>query len=71
MVFQSTIPVSIGLAFTSWELDRFSVVAGVLALAGGLVAIVALQLRRRFSVPAIVLWAALYAAFVGYVFATA
>ena len=71
MVFQSTLPVSIGLAFTSWELDRYSIVAGVLALAGGLVAIVTLQLRRRFSAPAIVLWAALYAAFVGYVLATA
>lgn len=71
MVFQSTLPVSIGLAFTSWELDRYSIVAGVLALAGGVVAILTLQLRRRFSVPAIVLWAALYAAFVGYVLATA
>jgi cation:H+ antiporter len=71
MVFQSTLPVSIGLAFTSWELDRYSLVAGALALAGGVVAIVTLQLRRRFSVRAIVLWALLYAAFVGYVVATA
>lgn len=70
MVFQSTIPVAIGLAFTGWELDRYSIVAGSLALAGGLVAIVALQFRRRFDGLAIFLWAALYAVFVGYVLAT-
>jgi len=71
MVFQSTLPVSIGLAFTPWELDRYSLVAGCLAFAGGLVAVVTLQVRRRFSWPAIVAWATLYAAFVVYVFATA
>jgi hypothetical protein len=46
-------------------------VAGCLALAGGLVAVVTLHFRRRFSWQAIVAWAALYAAFVGYVLATA
>jgi cation:H+ antiporter len=71
MVFQSTLPVAIGLAFTPWELDRYSLVAGCLALAGGLVAVVTLHFRRRFSWQAIVAWAALYAAFVGYVLATA
>jgi cation:H+ antiporter len=70
MVFQSTLPVAIGLAFTPWELDRYSIVAGSLAIAGGLVAIVTLQLRRRFSGAAIVVWAGLYAVFVGYVIAT-
>ena len=67
MVFQSTLPVSIGLAFTPWELDSYSIVAGALALTGGLVAIVTLQIRRRFSGRAIALWAGLYAAFVVYV----
>ncbi len=69
MVFQSTIPVAIGLAFTDWNLDGYSLLAGGLALAGGVVAIIALQIRRRFSGSAIVLWAAFYAAFVGYVVA--
>jgi hypothetical protein len=50
MVFQSTLPVSIGLAFTVWELDSYSVLAGCLALAGGFVAILTIQIRRRFSV---------------------
>jgi cation:H+ antiporter len=71
MVFQSTIPVSIGLLFTSWELDTYSVLAGCLALAGGGVAIVTLQIRRCFSGRTIILWAALYAAFVVYVAAAA
>jgi cation:H+ antiporter len=71
MVFQSTIPVSIGLLFTSWELDTYSILAGCLALAGGAVAIVTLQVRRRFSGRAIFLWAAFYAIFVGYVVAAA
>ena len=70
MVFQSTLPVSIGLAFTAWELDSYSILAGCLALAGGLVAILTLQIRRRFSGRAILLWATLYAVFVVYVVAT-
>ena len=71
MVFQSTLPVAIGLSFTDWELDSYAILAGCLALAGGLVAIVTLQIRRRFSGRAILLWALLYAAFVAYVVATA
>jgi cation:H+ antiporter len=70
MVFQSTLPVSIGLGFTPWELDTYAVLASCLALGGGLVAIITLQIRRRFSAPAIVLWSALYVIFVGYVVAT-
>ena len=71
LVFQSTLPMAFGLAFTSWELDSYSIVAGCLALAGGLVAILTLQVRRRFSGRAIALWAALYVAFVVYVVSTA
>jgi cation:H+ antiporter len=67
MVFQSTIPVSVGLLFTTWELDAYAILAGCLALAGGVLAIVTLQIRRRFSGWAIALWAVLYAIFVGYV----
>jgi cation:H+ antiporter len=70
MVFQSTIPVAIGLAFTSWNLDTYSFLAGALALAGGVVAIITLQIRRRFSGRAIALWATFYAVFVAYVVAT-
>jgi cation:H+ antiporter len=71
MVFQSTLPVAIGLAFTPWELDGSSILAGCLALAGGVIAILTLQIRRRFSGWAILVWAALYAAFVVYVVVSA
>ena len=64
MVFQSTLPVALGLAFTDWDLTSFSAVAAGLGLAGGALAIWALQVRRRFSAPAIVGWAALFATFV-------
>ncbi len=35
MVFQSTMPVAFGLAFTDWDLDRFAVLSAALGLAGG------------------------------------
>ena len=67
MVFQSTIPVGFGLIFTDWDLDRYAILAGVLALAGGGLAIFELQLRRRFLGRALLGWTFLYAAFVVYV----
>ena len=67
MVFQSTLPVAFGLAFTDWDLDRFATLSAVLGLAGGAVAYWALRLQGRFSVPAIVAWGALYAVFLLYV----
>jgi cation:H+ antiporter len=63
MVFQSAIPVAIGLTFTEWDLDRFAALAAVLALIGGLVALWSLHVRRRFTLAAIVAWAALFAVF--------
>jgi cation:H+ antiporter len=69
MVFQSMIPVAIGLAFTDWDLDRFAVLSMVLGLAGGVVAYWALRLRGQFNAPAILAWGALYAIFLGFVIA--
>ena len=63
MAFQSTVPVAIGVAFTSWELDRFSLLAGALALAGGLLALRSLHHRGRFAAKAILAWSALFATF--------
>ncbi|HET9927500.1 MAG TPA: hypothetical protein VFQ09_01725, partial [Rubrobacter sp.] len=37
MVFQSTIPVSIGVLFTSWQLDFLSAVAAIFAILSGIV----------------------------------
>ncbi len=69
MVFQSTIPVAVGVAFTAWQLDRLAILAAGLALAGGAVALWSLHVRRRFSVLAIVLWAALFGTFAATVLA--
>jgi cation:H+ antiporter len=70
MVFQSTIPIAFGLVFAEWDLGRYAVVSGALGLAGGGVAYWALRLRGRFEPLSIVLWAALFAAFIIYVLAT-
>jgi cation:H+ antiporter len=67
MVFQSTIPIAVGLALTEWDLDRFAVLSGVLGLVGGAVAYWTLRLRRRFELLPIVIWIALFAAFIVYV----
>jgi cation:H+ antiporter len=69
MVFQSTIPVAVGLVFTDWELDHFAVLSIVLGLLGGGVAYWALRLRQRFEAPAIFAWGALYAVFLAVVVA--
>jgi cation:H+ antiporter len=63
MVFQSMLPVSFGLVFTTWDLDRFGIASMALGLAGGAVALLALTRRQRFELPAILAWGALYGAF--------
>jgi cation:H+ antiporter len=67
MVFQSTIPIAFGLAFTEWDLDDYAVVSAALGLAGGGVAYWALRLRGRFEPLPIALWTALFGAFLVYV----
>jgi cation:H+ antiporter len=64
MVFQSMIPVGIGLIFTNWELNWHAVLSIGLGLAGGLLAYESLHLGRRFKLPAVIGWFALYAAFI-------
>ena len=64
MVFQSTIPVGIGLLFTEWDLTGNAAVSVALGLGGGVIAYWALRLRDRFELPAVLVWIALYAAFI-------
>jgi len=71
MVFQSMVPVGIGLIFTSWELNWHAVLSIGLGLAGGLLAYESLHLGRRFKLPAVIGWFALYAAFIAAVLASA
>lgn len=67
MVFQSTIPLSVGLLLTSWDLNHYSIVSGVLGLLGGGLAYWTLRLRGRFEWGPVVVWTALFFAFVVYV----
>jgi cation:H+ antiporter len=64
MVFQSTIPVGIGLIFTDWELSGNAAISVALGLAGGLLAYWALRLRDRFELAPVLGWFALYGAFI-------
>ena len=70
MVFQSTIPVAVGLAFTDWDFGALTFLACALALSGGALALFSLHVRARFSRPTIVAWAGLFATFVVAVVAT-
>ena len=71
MVFQSMVPVGIGLVFTDWELSWHAVLSIVLGFAGGLIAYESLHRARRFRLPAVIGWFALYAAFLIAVVASA
>lgn len=63
MVFQSTIPVGIGLMFTDWQLNFNAILSIGLGLAGGLLAYESLHRSGRFKLPAVIGWFTLYAAF--------
>lgn len=67
MVFQSTIPVTFGLAFTNWDLDKFATLSACLGLAGGALAYMTLRLRGRFEPIPVVIWACLFFSFLVYV----
>jgi cation:H+ antiporter len=67
MVFQSAVPVSIGLLFTDWTLEPVAVLAMCLALAGGALAAWALLRRSRFTARSIAVWATLFSTLVALV----
>lgn len=63
MVFQSTIPVGIGLIFTGWDLSGYASLSIVLGLLGGAIAWLALHKLDRFNGWAVAGWGLLYATF--------
>ncbi len=70
MVFQSTIPVTLGVLLTPWQLGQFGTVAAVFALISG--AIIWIQLRTRtkdnaLPLSALMLGGSLYVIFLAYV----
>ena len=64
MVFQSTIPVGIGLLFTDWALSGNAILSIALGVAGGLLAYESLHRAGVFKLPAVIGWFALYASFI-------
>ncbi|HEX8688945.1 MAG TPA: hypothetical protein VF729_01750 [Solirubrobacterales bacterium] len=67
MVFQSTIPVGIGLIFTDWALSLNASISVVLGLIGGFLAYEMLHRRDRFSLAAVLTWFVLYTSYIAIV----
>ncbi len=65
MVFQSSLPVAFGMAFTPWVLEPTALVAGIVGLVGGALAWWRLR-RRSFGGVYQLIWLGLFAGFVVY-----
>lgn len=65
MVFQSTVPVALGLAFTSWSLDSLNALSAVLALIGGALIIAMLLTKGGLRSELLLGGGLLYAVFLG------
>ena len=70
MVFQSSVPVALGLAFTSWRLDALNILAVALALAGGVYLYLLLRSDEPIEGEYLLVGGALYAVFVATVIFT-
>ena len=71
MVFQSMVPVGIGLIFTDWELTWTATLSIGLGVVGGLLAYESLHISGRFKLPAVIGWFVLYASFIAAVVVSA
>lgn len=60
MVFQSMVPVAVGMAFTPWQLRGPALAAGGCALVGGVIALVVVRRSDRFGPLAVTTWLLLY-----------
>jgi cation:H+ antiporter len=65
MVFQSTIPVSLGMVFTSWSLDSLNALSAGLALLGGALVIAMLLTKGGLRAELLLGGGVLYAVFLG------
>jgi cation:H+ antiporter len=64
MVFQSSVPVALGLAFTKWSLDSLSILSAALALLGGAYLYLLLKRKKPIEGEHLLVGGALYAVFV-------
>jgi len=69
MVFQSAIPVSLGLIFTDWNIGIEGILAGILAIVGGLLVLGQIIFLKRIKSPLLLLNGTLYLLYVFCVFA--
>ncbi|HEV8535200.1 MAG TPA: sodium:calcium antiporter [Candidatus Limnocylindria bacterium] len=69
MVFQSCIPVAVGLWFTPWVLNEFAIVSAVIAIAAGVLMQLYLRTGNTISGAELTSLGVLYALFLLYVFA--
>ena len=69
MTFQASIPVALGLVFTSWQLDVHAVTAAVIGLLGGALARWAIP-RRHVGLVPVAVWGSMFVGFVAYAVAT-
>jgi cation:H+ antiporter len=60
MVFQSMLPVAVGMAFTPWDLSGGALIACVAGVVGGLLALITLRRSKRFPIPQLTAWITLY-----------
>ena len=70
MVFQSSVPVTLGVLLTPWQLGQFGTVAAVFALISAAIIWVQLRLRAKenaLPVSALMFGGSLYVVFLGYV----
>ena len=73
MVFQSTVPVTVGVLLTPWILGPFGTVAAIFALVSGALIYIQLRLRTRddaLPLSALVMGGSLYVIFLLYVIKT-
>jgi len=64
MVFQSSVPVAVGLVFTKWRLDSLSILSAALALLGGAYLYLLLMRKKPIEGEHLLVGGALYAIFV-------
>jgi cation:H+ antiporter len=69
MVYQSMLPVAVGLAFTPWSLTGPAVAASAAALAGGALAVAVVLRGGRVRLPYVGTWLLLYAGAVVFILA--
>ena len=70
MVFQSCIPVSIGILATHWQLDPKALVSALMALLSSLVVFLWIKLKGSLNPVPLILGGIFYAAFIGYLIST-